>query len=507
MLLGAVLLFALSLFACSEALQGESDPATEEREKNAQEPGPSAAGSEDGDPDTQTASTTPEPNLMRRPVLSTDTSAALPGLRHAIEALAVDGEFATTQLHAPLLVALFYERRAFAPLWSSERELRESLVARIRDAASDGLEPEDYHLSKLAIGEEETGNSIELELLATDAALLLASHLLQGKVDPSTMHPSWTIARRRDDIALAFEEAIKKKDLELFWSRMTPKQPTYRRLREKLASLRAAADGTETEQKTSQDQINKLLVNLERWRWLPDHLGTRHVRVNIAGFWLEARTGSEVKQRHRVVVGKDARQTPVFSDAIRYFVLNPRWTVPRKIASEDLLKELRKDPKFLEKKKIRVYAADGRQEVSTADVSWKKLSTKNFPYVLRQEPGVNNALGRVKFMFPNAHDVYLHDTPKKEFFEQEVRAFSSGCVRVDEPIRLAEFLVEESSEWNPARIADALAKKAEKIVMLKHPVSVHLLYLTAWADEAGDVVFHDDVYSRDPQLLSALGKP
>ena len=251
------------------------------------------------------------------------------------------------------------------------------------------------------------------------------------------------------------------------------------------------------------ERVQTIVANLERWRWLPDDLGATHVRVNIAAFEAEGWSAGAPQLSMRVVVGKLYRETPVFSDVITHVVLNPRWSVPVKLAVEDVLPKIRKDPGFLRKKGFKVFDARSGLEVAPESVAWEELGPRKFNVILRQDPGPENPLGQLKIMFPNPHDVYLHDTPKRNLFRQTTRTFSSGCVRLEDPRRLAEFLLNDP-RWDRARIDKAIATGREQTIWLQTPIPVHLLYWTAWVDVDGGVHFRDDVYGRDARLSRAL---
>ncbi|TVP58542.1 MAG: peptidoglycan-binding protein, partial [Halomonadaceae bacterium] len=246
-------------------------------------------------------------------------------------------------------------------------------------------------------------------------------------------------------------------------------------------------------------RVHQLDVNLERWRWLPRHLGDRYVLVNIAGFRLQyIENGAQVMEQ-RVIVGRDYRRTPVFSDHIRYLEFSPTWTVPPSLAVRDQLPQIRKDPDYLQRLGFKVYNGwgAGRETVDPHSVDWQSLTARNFPYRLVQQPGPSNALGQVKFMFPNRFNVYLHDTPSRDLFRQADRAFSSGCVRIENPMDLAQALLAGDSDWTRPRIDDLVASGRTRAVNLRHPVPVHIQYWTAWADEQGQLQLRKDLYNRD----------
>ncbi|MEQ9547027.1 MAG: L,D-transpeptidase family protein [Marinobacter sp.] len=257
---------------------------------------------------------------------------------------------------------------------------------------------------------------------------------------------------------------------------------------------------------TPREKLAQLDANLERWRWLPEDLGDTYIIVNIAGFELHmVKEGKEVLKT-RVIVGRPYRQTPVFSDRIRYLVFNPTWTVPRSIMTEDQLPTIRQDPNYLQEMDFTVYRGWGadRERVDPETVDWWLLSKNNFPFQLVQEPGPRNALGRVKFMFPNEFDIYLHDTPARSLFSRSERTFSSGCIRVEDPFRLASLLLEEQDGWSGEHIERVVNSRELTTVYLKEPVPIHLEYRTTWVDGDGTLHFRNDIYERNPRLIAQL---
>jgi murein L,D-transpeptidase YcbB/YkuD len=253
-------------------------------------------------------------------------------------------------------------------------------------------------------------------------------------------------------------------------------------------------------------RVDTLKANMERQRWVPAELGDRYLRVNIPAFELTAVEDDRVVKTMRVVVGRPKRPTPVLSGQMTYLELNPFWHVPPRIARKDILPKVQANPDYLLQQGFRVFSdwtAQAR-ELDPREIDWTQVSQRNFPYKLRQDPAVSNALGRVKFMFPNKHSIYLHDTPSKGLFKRERRSFSSGCVRVAQPRELAALLLADMPAWQGGRLADAFEAKRPTVVRLKHPMPVHLQYWTAWVDTHGRVQFRADIYNRDRALLQAL---
>lgn len=256
---------------------------------------------------------------------------------------------------------------------------------------------------------------------------------------------------------------------------------------------------------TPAQRREQIVINMERWRWLAENLGSKHLLVNIAGFELKGIIDNRTVLRKPVIVGRHYRRTPVFSDAVRYLVFNPTWTVPYKLAVRDKLPDIQKDPEYLTRQGFTVYDRE-QQPVDPATVDWSQLTRRDFPYRLVQSPGPDNALGQVKFMFPNPYDVYLHDTPSRELFEKSDRAFSSGCVRVSDPLELAAWLLEDEGITRE-QINAIVATGELHTLFLKNPVPIHIEYWTAWIDGDGLLNFRNDIYQRDPPLAAALAAP
>jgi len=257
------------------------------------------------------------------------------------------------------------------------------------------------------------------------------------------------------------------------------------------------------------ERVNQILANLERERWMPVERGPRHVEVNIPGFRLKAYDHGAVALDMPVIVGTAVRRTPILDSHIISVIFNPSWYVPRKLAREDILPKLQKDPSYLETQGIKVLSdwSGSAKPVDTSRVKWKTVGPDFMNRLrLRQEPGPLNSLGQVKFNIPNDFDVYLHDTPHREKFDKTVRTFSSGCVRVGDPMALAAFLLQDMPEWPLQRRQEVLEAGKTRMVVLSKAVPVRLLYQTAWVDDLGVAHFHEDIYGRDAELLKAVDR-
>lgn len=244
-------------------------------------------------------------------------------------------------------------------------------------------------------------------------------------------------------------------------------------------------------------KIEIIKLNLDLWRRLPRDLGDRYIMVNVPGFHLYGFQKGRIALDMKVVVGRSDWNTPVFQDQMTYVVINPYWNVPSSIFRDEMLPELRKDPAYLQKQNISIITSwdDDAIPLDPMLINWSEFNPDNWQIRLRQEPGPSNPLGRLKFMFPNKHNVYLHDTPMKSLFNRLNRQFSHGCIRVERPLDLAEFVFNGRDSWNKNKIIDEINTGVSKQVPLPEPVPIYILYFTAWVDNDGSVMFFDDVYN------------
>jgi len=253
---------------------------------------------------------------------------------------------------------------------------------------------------------------------------------------------------------------------------------------------------------SSEDKISKIIMSMERLRWLPQDLKSRYVFVNQAFFetWMMDE-GKEV-YRSDVIVGRPKFQTAVFADEMEKVTLNPNWYVPRTIIYEEMIPKLLKNPNYLANLGYIVTDRSG-QTVDSSTVDWGRYGQDSIPFDVRQPPGPKNALGKVKFMFPNQHSIYMHDTPARELFKKKVRAFSHGCVRLQKPMEFANIIL-GTQGWSPEKIQAAIASGENQTIILDQKIPVYLGYYTAWADADGNVKTRNDIYSRDRTLRQAL---
>lgn len=255
---------------------------------------------------------------------------------------------------------------------------------------------------------------------------------------------------------------------------------------------------------SAEQRIGQIRVNLERARMMQDIPDTAVV-VDIAGYEVSFFRDGKRLLRSRAQVGTPYRSTPTFRDRITYIEFNPTWTVPPTILAKDALPAIKRDPGYLQTRNMQVLTRDGT-EVDPATVNWQLYPRQGFPYILRQRPGPKNALGRLKVMFPNEHMVYLHDTPSRELFRRSERTFSSGCIRVEEIMELAELLLDDPA-WDQAAISRVIETQKTRRVSLRQSVPIYLVYWTVEVQEDGTVDFKRDPYQRDAALLQALEQP
>jgi murein L,D-transpeptidase YcbB/YkuD len=447
-------------------------------------------------------------------------------------------------ISSTIVLPALYEKYRYQPIWKNADAVSQ-LLAAIEDSYHDGLDPQDYHRAgirrlqaSLAAGGDPTTQA-DLDLVLTDSLVRLGYHLLIGKVDPESLDSNWNMERTLElDPILALSgaggwpavpagdtlrpgmndprvTAIRRRlvvtgdmptmdlDSHAFDDTVESGVKHFQR-RHGLTEDGVVGEGTLAELNVPVEaRIDQLRVNLERARWVLHDLPEDFVLTDIAGFNVRYFRSGQLVWLTRAQVGKAYRKTPVFRDRIRYIEFNPTWTVPPTILRQDILPKVKKDRGYLEEKNLQVIDREGKA-VDAATIDWSRYPAAGFPYLLRQDPGPTNALGRVKFMFPNKHAVYLHDTPHRSEFDRARRAFSSGCIRIEDPFAFAGLLLDDRPEWDTARIEQVIESRKTTRVNLTEPLTVLLLYWTAEVDADRRVVFRSDIYDRDAAVLSAL---
>lgn len=499
-------------------------------------------------------------------------------------------------IYSSVVLPKFYEQRAYTPAWSSDTGLSlqiPDLIKAISGAEGQCFMPDDYHLKKITALMTEISRNYtrrgtfdavflaELDLLLTDAFLVYAAHLLEGRTNPESKCAEWNAECEEADLAVVLQNALNSGTIERAINELLPQEPNYFLLcrkrnqyieivkrggwptvpdgpdltagalderipaiRERLVMVgdlprkrtkdvlmfdedmelavrqfqrrhgltpngKIDARTIEAMNIPVEDRLKQIEVNMERWRWCQRDFGDRYIIVNIANFELEVFDHDTMVLSMRAVVGKPYRSTPVFSDSMTYLVINPHWNVPKTIAVEDILPKVKRNKEYLTKNNYTVLQGWGGNEraIEPSSINWSVLNDNYFPYRFRQKPGPTNALGRIKFMFPNEYDVYIHDTPARDLFNKDARDFSSGCIRIERPVDLAEYVLDDSTNWTQADILMAIRESTERTVGLPSVIPVHLLYWTAWVSNNGLLNFRNDIYDRDEDIYLALIQP
>ncbi len=254
-----------------------------------------------------------------------------------------------------------------------------------------------------------------------------------------------------------------------------------------------------------ESRIRTILINMERCRWIPLATGNKFVVINLPEFKMHVFENAKMLWSSNVIIGKAGLNTVIFTQNLKYIVFSPYWNVPYSIFVNEILPVIKVEPDYLIRHNMEIVSrsADNRV-IDPATLDWSIYPGIRFPYLIRQRPGENNSLGLVKFLFPNSYSMYLHDTPNKNLFKEEKRTFSHGCVRVEEPLKLVEFLLRNDTIWTEDSIQSAMNSGIQKYVTLKEEVPVIIVYFTSWVDEMGRLNFRDDIYGHDKKLESIL---
>ena len=254
--------------------------------------------------------------------------------------------------------------------------------------------------------------------------------------------------------------------------------------------------------KTVDFRIKQMLINLERLRWVPVEIENDYLLVNIPEYKLHVFENKKLSWETNVVVGKEAKQTSIFKGNISSIILNPYWNIPNSIINNEILPALKRNSNYLSRNNMEVVSPDGKA-MNAATIDWQKYS-KNVPFIIRQKPGNDNALGKMKFLFPNNFSIYLHDTPSKGLFNQNKRDFSHGCIRVENPKKLAMYLLQNNKSWNQDKVDKVLKTNTETGITIKPNMPVYIAYFTAWVDSKGNLNFRNDVYNLDDALAKEI---
>jgi len=496
----------------------------------------------------------------------------------------IEGE----KIYATEVLKEFYKLNNYAPAWVDHDAWLDAFEA-LEGSFEDGLLPDDYHMDGMLkiiekvkdfddAGDFDFEWVAKFDLLMTDAILLYAYHLLEGKVDPHDLDIQWNFdyTELPGGDGQGLSKAIRNKTVSTELLKLRPQQAGYTMMMNELAKYREIAekggwgkisDGGKidpgdadsrvpeirkrlslsddlTDQSALasetydaslekdiryfqekhgldsdgiigkgtfgalnipvEDKIDQLRVNLERSRWIMHNLSEDFILVNIARFMAYTVQNNEFTFSTNVQVGTYYNKTPVFKSKLKYIEFNPTWTVPRSITVNEMIPKIKKDHDYLKSKNMVLLDGSGKI-VPFSSVDFDNISAKNFPYVIRQEPGPGNALGEVKFIFPNQYSVYLHDTPSKYLFDKASRSFSHGCIRTQNPLQLAEVLL-KGTDWDKQKIQETLDSKQTARAYFDEPFDVLLLYWTAGKYKEESIFYFPDIYKRDKPILDKLDK-
>lgn len=459
----------------------------------------------------------------------------------------------------------FYRNSDFRPIWTTKESLNEKgeeLYEFVENSRDHGLMPEMFSFSKLE--EAQAASILDAEMLLTNAFMLFITHIDVGCIDTSNYTYVWKkdqIDFKIDDelnkiiqgespveiIEAHQPDFWEYEQLHIGLSAFLDKYPLdtnhydipafkedsvkcYEAAHEALIGhsfLDASVSDKDSlfiDQLMAFQRLNGLLddaivgkwtgralntsnldrfysaaLSLEKWRWkqpYPD----KYIRVNIPEYTLYFVDSSEIKRKHRVVVGAYATQTPEFQATLKTMVTNPFWHVPYSIASTEILYGARKDSAYFSKRGYKIFKSG--EQVDPKSIDWSKVGQNSFGYRVRQDGGGGNSLGKIKFLFPNVHSVFLHDTPSKSLFANDVRAYSHGCVRLHEPFELAKAILVADKIEIPADTLDSIVRRGnQRVIEINDPFEVYLEYVTATADSSGNVIFHPDIYGRDEKFI------
>jgi murein L,D-transpeptidase YcbB/YkuD len=391
----------------------------------------------------------------------------------------------------------FYESRDHLPAWIDGDKASPRLGAlldTLKHSDDHGMDPARYGLDRfqqIVTQAEANKHRYEVESVPeidarlTYAYLQYAADLLGWSGNPKAIHPNWVRAYNRADLAEQLAKTVSSNQVRETLEELAPTHPQYKGLQAALARERQSPTG----------HVDQIRMNLARWRWLPRELGDRYVFVNVPAYQMQVMEGEKPVLAMRVIVGDPKHQTPLFSDEMTTIVFSPNWNVPESIIRKEMLPRLVNDPGYLERQDIQVVGTSG-QVIDAEAVDWGDESAVAGLH-FRQEPGPKNALGLVKFQFPNSFDVYMHDTPQDALFNKEGRALSHGCIRLENPMALAQYVLRDNPEWTTEKIGAAMNAGEEHAVPLKEHLPVHIGYFTAWVNPDGSVTYTDDPYHLD----------
>jgi murein L,D-transpeptidase YcbB/YkuD len=405
----------------------------------------------------------------------------------------------------------FYAERSDPPVWITSM----GFSARAQEAINEISKADDWGLSASAFelppagdlpdsADDQATAEIKLQL----AVLKYARFARGGRVDPASLSAIIDQAPPLRDPKSVLSEIAAAPAPQAYLQSLHPKHEQFRRLREALLKARGIGGDAAAKKPRNEQEIQRILINMERWRWMPLNLGTVYVQDNVPEFMLYVVKNGKTIHADKIAVGELRYATPIFSADMQTIVFNPEWTAPPSVVREDLLPNLRSGGWFGGSSILRQHGLQVKYNGRTVDpgsINWNSVNMANIAFT--QPPGPRNVLGKVKFLYPNKHVVYMHDTIRPDLFKPTVRAVGHNCIRMEKPSRLAEILLKEDKGWDAQKVENLIDKGYDSAVNLDHPVPVHTTYFTAVVDDQGKVRTFADIYGLDRKVAPVvLGK-
>jgi murein L,D-transpeptidase YcbB/YkuD len=396
----------------------------------------------------------------------------------------------------------FYESRDHMPAWmDGVRSTARvgTLVDGLRHADDQGLDPARYGTADLEkeidVAHEnrdryDAARVPDFDVRLTFAYLRYAADLLGWSGNPTAIYTDWIVTPAKEDLPARLRQAIESGQIRQSLEQLAPSHPQYQGLIQALRRQREHPDG----------HIDQIVMNIERWRWTPRDLGDRYVMVNVPAYQMQVVEGGTPVLAMRAIVGEPKTPTPLFSDEMTGIVFSPSWNVPETIIRKEMVPKLVDDPDYLTRQDIDIIGTSG-DVVDASDVDWTDPDAVTGLH-FKQAPGPGDALGLIKFVFPNRFDVYMHDTPTRALFNKPRRAMSHGCVRLENPTGLAQYVLRDQPQWTIEKISAAMNAGQEQAVRLKQHLPVHIVYFTAWVNPDGSVKYTDDPYGLDARQVA-----
>ena len=470
----------------------------------------------------QPAGLVPPPPLPQQP-LAAELTPPTGFATEFAQRLSTEGRLRGAEKADRVALKQFYEERGNEPVWTTSKGLTPAANAAIEEIgrADDwGLDSTTFRLpAPIQDAEPTREQRADAEIAVSLAVLQYARYARGGRTDPLSLSRNLDRKPQLLDPRSVIEAAVSTDGPAAYLRALHPQHPQFERLRQAYLSLKRGdpppveqvvqtkgkGKGKSKKKHTAKalagPNVRTLLVNMEQWRWMPEDLGSFYVWVNIPEYTVRVVKAGRVIHSERVVVGRAKTPTPVFSHEMEQVIFHPYWGVPESIKTKELLPSLANgNIGVLERQNLRV-SYRGR-DINPATVDWTKADMRKFH--VYQPPGSGNALGIVKFRFPNKHDVYMHDTPSKKLFNASTRAFSHGCMRVRDPLKLAELVLAEDRGWTAGRVMAAVQRgPKDNQINLINKVPVHMTYFTAWVDDDGKIKTFGDIYGHESRI--ALG--